>query len=226
MRKRLQRSAIVVPVLVSIVAAISVAAAMASSKNHVLKPHAVPSRAVSTRLDHIFSVLRGTDLRGRSASVGANPQPLPAAAIKGLSHIPGLDPSAAVFAGGTTDPVWVIPGSTELCLINGSTATPGDLGGVCGSISGAEEHGLAVTTESASGTPIVLGLVPNGNTSVKVTNTDGTTEHVPVTNNVYEIDSGNPSTVNLNEASGKATTRHLAILSRPPASAPAGPPTP
>ena len=47
MRKRLQRSAIVVPVLVSIVAAISVAAAMASSKNHVLKPHAVRPRGIN-----------------------------------------------------------------------------------------------------------------------------------------------------------------------------------
>ncbi len=149
-----------------------------------------------------------------------------------LSAIPGLDPSAAVVVNDTY-PVVIVPGETSTCVISGPTgmsaaaaAAAGRLGGVCGSISGAEERGLAVTTESASGAPVVVGLAPKGNASVTVTNADGTTESVPVTNNVYEITSGNPSTVNLKETSGKVTTRHLPALSRPPASAPAGSATP
>jgi hypothetical protein len=158
-------------------------------------------------------------------SVGTNAQSLPAAAVRSLSVMPGLDPSAAVFIGGTY-PVWVVPGSTAVCLIDAAMGTPSVLGGVCGTTSAAEERGLAVTTENASGTPIVLGLAPRGNTSVKVTNSNGTTENVPVTSGVYEITGGSPSTASLKEASGKETTRHLPELSRPPASAPAGSPTP
>jgi hypothetical protein len=221
MTKRPRRSAIVVSALVVIAASVAVTAAMAASSGKALKPH-----AGSARLVHIFNVLQGGKVRGHSASVGAA-QPLPAAAGVGLSQMPGLDPSAAVFAGGTYA-TWVVPGSTEICLISGPTrpGTSSGGGGVCGSIAGAEERGLAVTTESASGAPVVLGLVPNGNPSVTVTNTDGTTETIPVKNNVYEITSGHPSTVSLNEASGNATTRHLPVLSRPPASAPAGSATP
>lgn len=65
-------------------------------------------------------------------------------------------------------------------------------------------HGVAVSDGS-----MVFGLVPDGNSSVKVTNSDGTTESVPVLNNVYEITSGDPSTVTLKDASGTEVTRHL-----------------
>jgi hypothetical protein len=153
------------------------------------------------------------------AAVGAGPGSLPAAAALGLSQIAGVDTSAAVFAGGTY-PAWVVPGLTETCVIVGAVR-PGDVpGGVCGSTAAAI-HGLALATENAAGTSVVLGLVPNGNASVKVTNADGTTENVPVTNNVYEVTGGTPSTVSLKEASGKRVTRHLPVLSRPAPSAPA-----
>ena len=163
-------------------------------------------------------------MRARGASAATDAQPLPVAVVEGMSRQLGVEPSAAVFAGGTY-PTWVVPGSTEVCLMHAALSRQDVPGGVCGSIKAAE-HGLAVTSEDAAGAPVVLGLAPDGNISVNVTNADGTTESVPVTNNVYEITSGDPVSVTLKQASGASETRHLATLSSPPASAPAGSPTP
>jgi hypothetical protein len=224
MIKRSQRSVILVSALVAIVAASAVTAAMASSEGHAARPNATSKHAVSARLDRIFRVLQRANVRAHGASVATDAQPLPAAVVEGLSHQVGMEPSAAVFAGGAYA-TWVVPGSTEVCLMH-EALTPQDVpGGVCGSIQAAE-HGLAVTSEDAAGAPVILGLAPDGNTSVKVTNADGTTESVPVTNNVYEIASGEPISVTLKEASGVSETRHLATLSSSPASAPADSPTP
>lgn len=44
------------------------------------------------------------------------------------------------------------------------------------------------------------------------TNANGTTEEIPVKDDVYEITSGDASTVTLRDAAGKITTRHLATL--------------
>lgn len=221
MIKRTQRLVIGSSVLVAVVATIVVTAATASSKGHRVKLPATTAQTVPPQLGRIFKVLRGKDVRGHTAhmsTIGA--QPLPAAVVKGMGNQPSVNPSAAVFVGGVY-PTWIVPGAAEICLVVGAVS-PGDVpSGVCGSIPAAE-HGLALTSSNAAGTPVVLGLVPNGNATVKVTNTDGTTENVPVTNNVYEITSSNPSTVRFNEASGISITRHLAIPSRPPASAPAG----
>ena len=100
---------------------------------------------------------------------------------------------------------------------------PGDVpGGVCGPTSLAQEHGLAITTENAAGEPVIFGLAPAGNTSVGMTEVDGATESVPVTSEVYEVTGGSPNEVTLTAASGETVTRHVAILSLPAASAPAG----
>lgn len=149
-----------------------------------------------------------------------------------LSAIAGLDPSGADVINDMY-PVVIVPGEASTCLLNGpagmtaaEASAAGLLGGVCGTNTGIEERGLAVTTESPSGAPIVVGLAPRGNTDVDVTNADGTTETVPVIDNVYEITGGGqPTTVTLHSASGAVTLRHVAKLLRPPASAPAGSPS-
>jgi hypothetical protein len=64
-----------------------------------------------------------------------------------------------------------------------------------------------------------LGLVPNGNASVLVTDANGSKETVPVVNNVYEITSGDPVSATLKSASGTTTTRHLPVIKPAPASA-------
>ncbi len=219
MIKRSKHSAVLASALVVIVAAIAVAAAMASSKGPATtKPVAVPRAHASARLDQLFSVLH-KQVRAHSASAATEP-PLPAAIEEGISPQSTLDPSAEVFAGGTY-PTWVIPGATEICLMANATKPGGTPGGICGTIPSVEQRGIAETTESASGSPIVLGLVPNGNNSVDVTNANGTKDTVPVTDNVYEITSGDPVSATLKNASGATTTRHLPVLSDPPPSAPA-----
>jgi hypothetical protein len=214
MIKRSQRRTVLVAALVVIAAAIVVTAGMASSEGSATKHvSAAPRPRVSARLDHIFRVLHAS-ARTRGASVAAA-QPLPAAIEEGVSQQVTLDLSAAVFAGGTY-PTWVVPGSTEICLMANATKPGGSPGGICGSIAAVEQRGIAETTESASGSPVVLGLVPNGNTSVDVTNANGTKETVPVTNNVYEITSGDPVSATLRNASGATITRHVPVLSAPP----------
>jgi hypothetical protein len=217
MIKRPKRSVVLFVGVAIMAAAIAVTAAMASSGGSAAKPIAVRADRVSPRLNHILGVLRITGrAHGASAAVS---QPLPTAIEEGVSQQATLNPSAAVFAGGAY-PTWVIPGSTEVCLMANAIRPGGSPGGICGSIAAVEQRGIAETTESASGSPVVLGLVPNGNSSVEVTNVDGTKETLPVTNNVYEITSGDPVSVTLKNASGATTTRHLAVLSTPPPSAP------
>lgn len=155
-----------------------------------------------------------TSSAGPEASVGVSDLPRPLAALSQVE--PSLDPAASVLAAGEY-PTWVIPGSKAVCIVDAMTGPGGSRVGVCGPTSAAETRGLALVTESAAGSPIVIGLAPAGNTSVEVTNTDGTTDTVPVADHVYEITSGNPSTVRLKEASGEETTRHVPALSLPPA---------
>ncbi len=128
-----------------------------------------------------------------------------------------MDPSAAVFADAGACPAWIVPGSEQVCLVHALNG--GGTGGICGTSAAIEQRGIAGTGESPSGSPVVLGLVPNGNTSVDVTNTDGSKETVPVTNNVYEITTGDPVSATLKNASGALTTRHLPVISAPPPAA-------
>lgn len=152
--------------------------------------------------------------------VGPSADPLPTAVAQGISNT-GFDPSSAIFAGGAYS-TWVIPGSSKVCLVHAAMG-PGDVpGGVCGSTAAATD-GLAVATENSAGAPVVLGLVPFGNTSVEVTDADGSSSTVSVTKGVYEITSGSPSTVTLKNASGETTTRQLPALSAPATAAPLGP---
>lgn len=204
---------------VVLVAAASASMAAALASNGRRPRLTIPAQShdrVSPRLYRAFGVLRGHHARARSAST------------LGMSDIGGVDPSAAVTVEGAYVAV-VIPGETEVCIENAPTGmtaaaahAAGLLGGVCGTISAAEARGIAETTQSASGKPVVIGLVPNGNTSVEVTNVDGTTESVPVTDNVYEITTGSPTAVTMRDAAGQVIIRNVAILSHPSATAPAG----
>lgn len=224
MSNRSKWAALVLAALV-VTAAVVVAAATASSRDGAVKLHSSLAAGVSARLGQVFKVLSGSTLGAHGAAVSAGSQPLPAGVAEGMSSSrPGVAPSKAVFAGGVY-PTWVVPGSAEVCLVAGTIGPRSVPSSVCGPIAKAEA-GLALMTETDAGQPVVLGLAPNGNTSVKVTNADGTTENVPVTNNVYEIASGKPSTVRLKAASGSPRTDSVAISPPPPPTAPAGSATP
>ena len=218
--KRPKRSATVLTALVVVAAAVAVAAAAASSRDGAVRLHSAPSRAVSGRLGRVFSVLNSSHRAADSTAARTRFHPLQAGVVVGLgSAHPGVDASQAVFAGGTY-PTWVVPGSTEVCLVVGTIGPRSVPSAVCAPITRAES-GLALMTETDSGQPLVLGLAPDGNTMVKVTNVDGTTGSVPVSNNVYQITSGKPETVSLKAAGGALTTRSVAMSAPPLASAPA-----
>jgi hypothetical protein len=215
-------SAIVLAALIAATAAVAVTA-MASPGKRAVKLHSVP--AVSARLDQIFTVLRSDDLATHSAAVSTVSQSLPQNVLEGMGRSGrGLEPTKAAFAGGVY-PTWVVPGTTEVCLVVGAIGARGVPGSTCGSIAQGEA-GLALMTETDAGAPIVLGLAPNGNASVEVTNADGAKKSITVTNNVYEITGGRPSTVSLKDASGASTTQPVAMSPPPPPSAPAESATP
>ena len=222
MSKRPKRSLAGLAILVVAAAVIVVATATAASNHHSVKLSR-SATYVAPRLDQMFAVLHSNSLSAHRAAVGAS-QPLPPNVEAGMSARPGRDVGSAVFTGGTY-PTWVVPGSTEVCLVIGAIGRRGVPGSTCAPVVDAEA-GLTLMTETDSGQPLVLGLAPNGNASVKVTYADGTTASVPVSNNVYEITSGKPSTVTLTTASGAPITSPVAISPPPSPSAPAESPTP
>ncbi|HXD56181.1 MAG TPA: hypothetical protein VN618_15605 [Solirubrobacteraceae bacterium] len=156
-----------------------------------------------------------------SPAQGAATGSLPSAVVEGLDGgSQSVSASTAEPAGGTY-PTWIVSGAGETCLIV-EAIWAGDVpAGVCGPTSAAEARGLAMTREDALGQPVVVGLAPTGNSSVTVTNSDGTSERVAVTNSVYEVTQGDPASVKLKNAAGQTTTRRLPALSLVPASAPA-----
>jgi hypothetical protein len=83
--------------------------------------------------------------------------------------------------------LWLIPGSTGTCFMMTTKSNPLPVGG-CGSNSRAVAGEQMMALESPAGYPggeVVIGLAPNGNTSVTLTRADGSTESVPVAQNVY-----------------------------------------
>lgn len=210
--KRSKRAAMMLTALVAAAAAVAVTAGTASSHHAERQAH----RAISGRLAQVFQVLDRRVRARRAAAAGG--RPLPTGVVAGMSRQPGVDPSQAAYAGGEY-PTWVVPGSSEVCLVVGATGTRGVPSSVCGPISRAES-GLVVLTETDSGQPLVLGLAPDGNRSVSVTDKDDATESVPVTDNVFEIVRGHPVSVSLKDTAGNRSSRSVAI------SAPPGPTRP
>lgn len=219
------KAAVAVAVIGLIVAVGAESGALASSPS-------ASKRAISTKLTvspvlyRVFTVLRYHRAHAHGAAVDANAQSLPGFVANDMERT-GVDVSAAVFAGGTY-PTWVIPGAKNVCLVVDATEgqsvakDPGGWGAVCGSVTGATERGIALTTENATGAPIVVGLAPNGNGTVKVTNTDGTAEEQQVVNNVYEVTKDVPRTVSLRGSTGALMTRDVALPTPPPSPAPSG----
>lgn len=206
----------VVVALAAVLVAVGVAAALGSSGGKGTKSAFAARRPVSHRLYRHIAALT----RARRASADAHP--LPDAVLLGVGRQLGLTPTAAVFVDGAF-PSWIVPGSTEVCLMHGPLGSGGSSGGICGTIAAFEQRGLAEATETSSGANVVLGLVPDGNQSVEVTDSDGSTKAVPVTDNVYEITGGDPVSATLRDASGTTIARHLPVMSAPPPpSAPAG----
>jgi hypothetical protein len=216
---RPKRPAVIVASLAIIGVIGGIATATATSSRPAAVSH-IHRTAVPVRLRRAFSVLVSHRSVAHNATLGSTEHPLPAAVANVLPReVSGVNASEAVFAGGTY-PTWVVPGANEICLVAGTTGTHGVPSSICGAISWAEQHGLAIVTEHDKQLPVVLGLAPNGNSSVQVTEADGATQSVAVINNVYEIVGGNPKSVTLKGLSGALWHRAVGMPSSPPEGSP------
>lgn len=214
MSTRLRRPALNVSALV-LVCAIGVVAASLASASRPTMHHRLNYHAASARLQRAFSVLDRRSVAARSAA--STTAPLPEAVANVMpKRVPGAEPAGAAYAGGTY-PAWVVPaGSSKVCLVAGSTGPTSVPSSTCAELAWAEQHGLAIVTENSTGTSVVFGLVPNRNTSVAVTETDGSTRNVEVANNVYEIVGGSPKSVKANGLDGASWERTVGPMSPAP----------
>jgi hypothetical protein len=103
---------------------------------------------------------------------------------------------------------WVIPGATQVCIFDDTGS------GVCNSPTdgpGAPTTGgfyMRSSPGSLGGGYGILGLVPDGNNTVTLTLSDGSSRTVPVVNNVYSVSGlpAAPTAVELKDATGAVKT--------------------
>jgi hypothetical protein len=117
----------------------------------------------------------------------------------------GVDPNLAEYVASAN--TWILPGSSGVCLITIGIVRPGVGSGSCNSDLFALSGDFFVDSKKWPTRQIVLvGLAPDGNQTVSVTDADGSTHHVPVTDNLYVVTGGDPSSITLRDASGAPTT--------------------
>ena len=166
--------------------------------------------------DHARSPKRGS---ARIAAVTVGGQPLPPAAEAVMRNAPGLDIGAAVFTGGKV-PTWVVPGASDVCVVLGASSPTGVPSADCGPAATVEQYGLRLTTTSADGNSLLVGLAPDGNPSVSIQESSGATRAIAVIDNVFEVEGGEPRSVTMRTPSGQQLTLALGAPSTAPAAAP------
>lgn len=125
-----------------------------------------------------------------------------------------MDPAGARYVTGAY-PVWIVPG-TEVCIVTTGRNGPREFpGATCNTVAAAEQGKVCYSSVTEGGAPIVVGLAPDGDSVVTVTEANGSTVQAPVTDNVYEISSGDPVSVTLTTASGASVTLPVAVPAPP-----------
>jgi hypothetical protein len=105
-------------------------------------------------------------------------------------HDPSLNLDAAQNGETNNGTVWVVPGSSSMCLFYDGAET-------CGGLTGADNvntGSLRMTNRAPNGPEVIVGLVPNTNKSVSVNLADGSSVTAPVTDNVYSVSVQTPPT--------------------------------
>jgi hypothetical protein len=161
-----------------------------------------PRPGLDSALSASFAVLR---------QPGPSPVPLPpdlAGAYTGPAQPAnpyGIDPNLARYVAPAH--TWILPGSSGLCVITIGIVGPGVGSGNCNSTLLALSGDFFVPSKQwPTKQIVVVGLAPDGNRTVDVTDTDGSTREVRVTDNVYVVRGGHPSSIKLRDASGALTT--------------------
>jgi hypothetical protein len=162
----------------------------ASSEPQV--PPAPASTAISAQITEHFSVLNSPSAADvptgvKDVDVGLNEQwGLNTSLAREVTYAPG------------TPAIWVIPGSTGICI---HVMTEVGQGG-CTSL----KNALAGNLQIEVGGKTVYGVAPNGNSEVLVHDGDGSTERVAVHQNVYIISKAGAQSLDLTNGAGQPET--------------------
>jgi hypothetical protein len=119
----------------------------------------------------------------------------------------GINPSFDKFATGAN--AWVQAGSSGVCVVayGLDVGYPNDGVGDATCVGTATALGGDMITRVGH---TYVGLAPDGNATVTVTDADGSTSQVPVTGNVYKMVGGDPASISMHDASGALTTVPIA----------------
>jgi hypothetical protein len=129
----------------------------------------------------------------RAARQSASSEPLPANVAEAMlqptatSRPLGLEPADAVEVASAQYPTWIVPGSNGVCIVSTGIVGESTADGVCSSVTSAVAGHLVKVSMAGPDEAITTGLVPDGNSSVTVTEADGSVERAPVVDNVYEV---------------------------------------
>jgi hypothetical protein len=184
------------------ITSVALASSTASAHKARHRPRAAAASASAAILD-AFSVLR----KAASAGGALLPPSVETAASDESSEASKIAPELTVEAKVEEQyPVWVATQEGHLCLIKNGVIAPGIASSSCGGFAEALEGNLISHSTTKSGTSVVVGLAPNGNTSVLATEANGSSHAVNVKENVYEIVGQAPQTIQLRNASGQTVT--------------------
>lgn len=149
-----------------------------------------------------------SDLTAALASGGAASSAAAAAGVSSTANATYVQIGSDVYAA-------VIPGSTGVCFAAAMPTLqatgihePSRIGMACDTTASVEQHGIGQELFSADGSSSeMIGLVPDGNSTVTVANDDGTTATVPVESNIFYVHSSTPiGEIGIIASSGAVTT--------------------
>lgn len=153
---------------------------------------------VSSRLTMHFKLFRVNAAHAADA-IGTPARPADLGDVPGF----GTDPSQAHYVQVQSGfGVWVVPGSAGVCMFVPVSLPRGTIyRGRCNTVAAADSGGFRGIV-GQPGSRIAFGLVPDGNSSVTVTHTDGSTTTTPVDGNVYATSADNLESITVHDASG------------------------
>jgi len=190
-------------------AVIAVAISSVALASSTASAHKGRHRQRATAADTSAAILDAFAVLRKAASAGGAPLPpsVEAAASNESSKASKIAPELTVEAKVQEQyPVWVATQEGHLCLIKNGVVAPGMASSSCGTYEEALEGKLISHSTTESGTPVIVGLAPNDNTSVIATEANGSSHTLSVNENVYEIVGKSPQTITLSNASGHTIT--------------------
>lgn len=169
-------------------------------------------RPLSPSLRRHFSVLRSATAaaadQGGELPAGVTQEVTEAGSMSAEYKLEPVQARHVTLPNGSN--AWVIPGAAGACLFVQSSPAQ-ESGGACGSVASANAGTIMlVKTNQSTGAKAVFGLVPDASESVTLTDSDGSTTQVPVSNNVYETSaSPHSQSITVRDAQGQPAITRL-----------------